>query len=62
MYVVNICSAQCLNNVLNLKALVGAYKLEKALVAGAFFVTTNLCVDLRLKLYTTGQGDDAAGL
>ena len=39
-----------LNSVLNVKALVGAFNPEKALV-GAFSVNTNLCVDHRLKLY-----------
>ena len=45
---------QCLlsiiyNSVLYVKALVGAFNQEKALV-GAFSVITNLCVDLRLQL------------
>ena len=34
---VNVCLAQCLNSVLNVKALVGAFNQEKALV-GAFSV------------------------
>ena len=37
------------NSVLNVKALVGTFNQEKALV-GAFFVITNLRVDQRLKL------------
>ena len=38
---VNAYLAQCLNSVLNVKALVGAFNQEKALV-GAFSVITNL--------------------
>ena len=37
--------AKCLNSVLNVKALVGAFNQEKALV-GAFSVITNLRMDL----------------
>ena len=37
------------NGVLNVKALVGAFNQEKALV-GAFSVITNLRMDLRFKL------------
>ena len=48
--VVNACLEECLNSVLNVKALVSAFNQEKALV-GAFSVITNLHVDLRLKLY-----------
>ena len=47
---VNRCLALCLNSVLNVKVLVGAFNQEKALV-GAFSVITNLRVDLRFKLY-----------
>ena len=36
--------------VLNVKALVGTFNQEKALVV-AFSVITSLCVDLRFKLY-----------
>ena len=39
-----------LHRVLNVKALVGAFNQEKALV-GAFSVIMNLRVDLRFKLY-----------
>ena len=39
------------NSVLNVRALVGTFNQEKALV-GAFFVITNLRVDIRFKLYT----------
>ena len=42
--------AQCLNSVLNVKALVGAFNQEKAL-AGAFSVITNLLIVFVLKLY-----------
>ena len=41
---------KCYNSVLNVKAVVAAFNQEKALV-GAFSVITNLCVDLRFKLY-----------
>ena len=47
---VNACLAYCLNSVLNVKTLVGAFNQEKSLV-GAFSVITNLRVDLRFKLY-----------
>ena len=47
---VNACSAECLNSVLNVKAVVAAFNQEKALV-GAFSVITNLRIDLRFKLY-----------
>ena len=40
------------HSVLNVKALVGAFNQEKALV-GAFSVITKLRMDLRLKLYNT---------
>ena len=45
---VNICSEKCLNSVLNVNALVGAFNQEKALV-GAFSVIVQLhrLVDLR---------------
>ena len=45
---VNACLAQCLNSVLNVKALVGAFNQEKALV-GAFSVIVQLhrWIDLR---------------
>ena len=46
---VNTCLAWCLNSVVNVKALVGAFNQEKALV-GAFSVITNLRMELRLKL------------
>ena len=38
----------CLNSVLNVKALVGAFNQEKAL--GAFSVIMNIRMDIRLKL------------
>ena len=45
----------CLNNnVLNVKALVGAFNQEKALV-GAFFVITNLRMELSEAAVTTGR-------
>ena len=47
---VNICLALCLDRVLNVKALVGTFNQEKALV-GALSVITNLRMDLRFKLY-----------
>ena len=45
---VNACSAECLNSVLNVKELVGAFNQEKALV-GAFSVIVQLhrLIDLR---------------
>ena len=42
---VNACWARCLNSVLNVKAVVGAFNQEKALV-GAFSVITNLRMEL----------------
>ena len=39
---VNACLGQCLNSVLNVKALVGTFNQEKALV-GAFCKCENLC-------------------
>ena len=42
---VNACLAQCLNSVLNVKAVVAAFNQEKALV-GAFSVITNLWMEL----------------
>ena len=46
-------SAECLNSVLNVKALVGAFKQEKALV-GAFSVISNLRIDLFEALLVAG--------
>ena len=46
---VNTRLAQCLNSVLNVKAVVAPFNQEKALV-GAFSVITNLRMDLRFKL------------
>ena len=42
---VTACLAQCLNSVLNVKAVVGTFNQEKALV-GAFSVITNLRMEL----------------
>ena len=49
---VQCCLAQCLNSVLNLKALVGAFNQEKALI-GAFSVITNLRMELFQTLLRT---------
>ena len=46
---VNVRLAKCLNSVLNVKVLVGAFNQEKALIV-AFSVITNLRMDLRSKL------------
>ena len=48
---VNVRLAQCLNSVLDVKALVGAFNQEKALV-GAFSVITNLRMELFEALVT----------
>ena len=45
----HVCLAWCLDSVLNVKVLVGAFNQEKALL-GAFSVITKLRVDIRLKL------------
>ena len=47
---VNARLAQCLNSVLNVKALVGAFNQEKVLV-GAFSVIVKTLPMVRLKLY-----------
>ena len=49
---VNARLAQCLNSVLNVKAVVAAFNQEKALV-GAFSVITNLRMELFQALFPT---------
>ena len=58
---VNACLAQCLNSVLNVKAVVAAFNQEKALV-GAFSVITNLRIDLFDALPLTVSNDGAVAL
>ena len=50
---VNACLAKCLNIVLNVKALIGAFNQEKALVV-AFSVMTNLRMELFQALVDVG--------
>ena len=47
---VNACLPKCLNRFLNVKAIVAAFNQKTALVGAFFVITTNHCVDLRLKL------------
>ena len=56
---VNACSAQCLNSVLNVKAVVAAFNQEKALV-GAFSVITNLRMKLFQALLSTHYPENGA--
>ena len=55
---VNACLAKCLNSVLNVKAVVGAFNQEKALV-GAFSVIVQLH---RLIVYITNPGGGGGGV
>ena len=57
---VKACLEWCLNSVLNVKALVGAFNQEKALV-GAFSVITNLRMELFQALVCIDQGAEITG-
>ena len=57
---INAHLAKCLNSVLNVKAVVAALNLEKALV-GAFSVITNLRMELFEALFATGSPGSSPG-
>ena len=55
---VNVCLAQCINGVLNLKVLIGAFNQERALL-GAISMIVKLCIifaEVHLKLYYGPSG------